>query len=359
MAQALERHVGDIVHIGPLHSRALRAGRLLNRVARTLHRPYDFNSTWLQARDWARLARPRLIGLDLVFAIGQCALVASLETQLPIVYTSDATFRLVHQYYPFYTGLPARNVRTAEQIETKGLRRASLVAYPSGWAASSAQMDYGVPPERIRVVPYGANLDSVPSRTQATSARPADRCRLLFVGTEWQRKGGDIAIDVLRALLARGVTAELTVVGCQPPSSVAERDHIEVVPRLDKQTPSDRRRLSELYLRSHFLLLPSRADCTPRVCCEASAHGLPSITADIGGLADTVLDGENGYRVAAGAGPEEYAALISRLLAGRATYQSLVGASRAAFEQRLNWDAWARALAPSLHALTATPPCPV
>ena len=44
-------------------------------------------------------------------------------------------------------------------------------------------------------------------------ARPNDRCRLLFVGIGWERKGGDVAVEVARLLNDRGLPTELTMLG--------------------------------------------------------------------------------------------------------------------------------------------------
>ncbi|MBV9100442.1 MAG: glycosyltransferase family 4 protein [Candidatus Dormibacteraeota bacterium] len=344
MARSLHRHAGDTAHV-PVFSPVQRGGRLANAVARgVLRHPCDFNSTWLQARDWARLFRHRLEGFDLVLATSQTALFALLETRIPIVYTADATFRLVREYYPFYAGLPRWNVHTAESIESRGLHRAALVTYPSEWAASSAREDYCVPARRVSVVPYGANIDAPPPRSELERRDFDGTCRLLFSSGEWARKGGDIAYATTLLLRRAGIRAELTVVGCAPPRSVS-RDVVRVVPRLDKDVAADRQRLAELFLSSHLLFVPTRADCSPRVFCEASAYGVPSVTTDTGGVSSTVEEGRNGHLLPLSAGPDEYAALIASLMDDEPRYRSLVHSSREMFDTCLNWDAWGRAVA--------------
>jgi glycosyltransferase involved in cell wall biosynthesis len=226
-----------------------------------------------------------------------------------------------------------------------------LAAYPSQWAAASARDHYGVPDERIRVVAYGANFDDVPSRAEATSQRSRDVCHLLFVATDWDRKGGDVAYQAMRALRDGGVDAELTVVGCNPPRSTSD-PHLRVYGRLDKQVDADCRRLSQLYLKSHFLLVPTRADCFGMVFAEASAHGTPSIAADTGGVSGAVASGENGFLLPPGSEPAAYAALIANLFTDHARYQALVRSSRTMFEEHLNWDAWGRRMSEYIAALS-------
>ena len=76
------------------------------------------------------------------------------------------------------------------------------------------------------------------------------------------------------------------------------------------------------------------------VFCEASAYGLPVISTDTGGVSGAVKQGENGFLLPLVAGGAEYAELIARVYKDEEVYAELVRTSRAAFEDRLNWDAW-------------------
>jgi glycosyltransferase involved in cell wall biosynthesis len=351
MAKTMQEHCGNVVHLDPLHSPVRVAGKAANRVARELFgRAYDFSSTILQARDWSRVLTPRLHGIDVILAASAAPQIALLDTDIPIVYTSDATFALVADYYPFYTGLPPWNSRIAQELEARVLRGAALLVYPSEWAAHSARTDYGIGADKVHVLPYGANFDEIPSRAVATASRTESVCRLLFVGVDWERKGGDIAYETLQALRTGGIDAELTIVGCEPPRGV-DRGSLRVVGNLNKEIRSEREQLSRLYLESDFLLLPTRAECYGMVFCEASAHGTPSITTDTGGVAGAVRHGENGILLPSSADGRAYAAVIAELAGDRSRYDTLVRSSRDAYEERLNWDSWGRRLSPLISTL--------
>src|SRR5205807_2455437 len=75
---------------------------------------------------------------------------------------------------------------------------------------------------------------------------------------------------------------------------------------------------------------------------EANAFGVPVITADTGGVADVVRNGENGYALPFEARGEAYAQIIAELYRDEQRYRQLAQSSRAAFEDRLNWDVWGR-----------------
>ena len=117
-----------------------------------------------------------------------------------------------------------------------------------------------------------------------------------------------------------------------------------VIPFLDKNDERQSREIENLYAMSDFLLLPTRCDCAPNVFKEANAFGLPVITTNTGGISDLVKDGENGFVLSLSATGYEYAKVIARIYKDDQYYSKLMRSSRAAFEDRLNWDAWGMAV---------------
>lgn len=348
MARALERHAGDVVHLGPVRSVVRFAGRVRSRISRTLlNRQYDFVHSRLLAQEYAWRFGPRLRGVDVIFAPFGSTQIALLDTDLPVVYASDTTFALMRDQYPTFTGLSATNAGHADEIERLALSRAAVFTTASEWAAESARRDYGVPADRIHVIPYGANLDAPPADVVAAARQAVladDRCRLLFIGVDWEWKGGSIAHDTLLALRALGVDAELTVVGCEPPPEL-DRTHLRVLPRLDKRVAEDRERLRHLLLRAHFLIHPTRFDCFGIAVCEASAHGVPALVSETGGVTGALTDGVNGALLPFDAGGADFAARIVALRSDPVAYAALMRSSRKLFDSRLNWDHWGRQLA--------------
>jgi len=164
----------------------------------------------------------------------------------------------------------------------------------------------------------------------------------LFIGVKWERKGGDIAFETLLALEKMGIPAELTVVGCIPPKQFAH-PAMKVIPFLNKNDESQRKKLEKLYLTSDFLLFPTRNECYGIVVCEANAFGLPVIAADTGGVSGVVTNGENGFLLPHSARGDQYAEVVAKLYRDERGYAELVQSSRADFDNRLNWDVWGTA----------------
>jgi glycosyltransferase involved in cell wall biosynthesis len=355
MCQILRGGGFDIAFLGPMHARVERAaGKLVDMSRRVVSRKryMYFHSIWVSRR-FGRVATRRLADaeapFDLVLASGAVD-VAFLKTDLPIVLILDATHMLMREYYPAYTNLSPRSRRELDTIERLAIQRAALILVSSSWAACSVIADYQAAADRVHVIPFGADLESAPAASILASRRRTDICRLLFLGSDWQRKGGDLAVETLLEIERRGVDAELVVCGCAPPRGVTH-PHLRVIPFLNKRDPQQREALEALYLNSDFLLLPTRSDCAPMVFCEAAAFGLPAVTTDTGGVAEIVKHGETGFTLPHSARGDAYADLIARAYRNPVRYAELSVASRARYDERLNWDAWMRDAAPLIGAV--------
>jgi glycosyltransferase involved in cell wall biosynthesis len=344
MGRALERHCGDVVRIGSLEPFSVRGRRF---VGNTIHRFSGQTLLYLYttaiSKRIARVVETQLCRqpFDVVFAPAASAILPHLRTSIPAVYLSDATVRLMLAYYSDFTGMLPSQIKVADGLERAAIKKASQLVYPSSWAGSSAINDYGAKPSKINIVPFGANLDNPPSREEALRTATGNPCRLLFVGVEWQRKGGEIAFETLLGLERLGIPAELTIVGCAPPDGV-RHPKLHARPFLDKNNESDRARLQQLYREADFFILPTRAECFSIALCEACAFGIPILSTRTGGLPELVQHGLNGFLLPLEAHGEQYAARIRDVYTSPSAYQAMRAHSREQFEARLNWDAWGK-----------------
>ena len=295
-------------------------------------------------RDFANEAMRRLSSdqYDIVFSPSTLP-VTFLEAARPVTVCADATFHSMVDYYPSFSFLSRAQRDIAERLEYQALRRCSLLVYSSDWAARSAVAHYGIAKERVTVLPSGANFGAENTRANVLrwiERRSRDNLRFLFVGKEWQRKGGDIAFETVRVLQRAGYRATLDIVGCRPPRRVAGHTKVKTHGELSMARSEQRVKLDSLFADAHFLLVPSRAEAFGMVFCEANAFGIPAIAAATGGTCTIIRDGVNGYALPLTAGPTEYAELIGRIADDGLEYRRLAESSFAEFEDRLNWKAW-------------------
>jgi len=318
-----------------------RRSRFLLAAAARLLRPWRIDP--LREMTTARLmallngAKLERLKPDVVFGLGASHMIAALKTPARVVHFSDSTFQGMIDYYELFTGFSPRTVRQGNAMERAVLQRADALLMASDWVANSAVVDYGVPADRITVAPLGANIDTWP--TFDPDRDQGEVCRLLFVGRDWSRKGGDLAYAVLRGLLARGHRAELHVVGCDPPIP-ADAPGVHRHGFLRKSDPGEFQRLEDLYRTSSFFILPTRAEAYGVAFAEASAFGLPSLAPRTGGVPTVVEHGVNGLLFPLDASAETYVDAIERLWSDPSAYRQLQRSSRTKFERDLNWRAW-------------------
>lgn len=338
--RAVERHVGEVIDLSPaplgnfFYRLASKFFRLMGKGA-----PHDQFLHY--ARALGRYFSDRLArdSYDLVFVPSGKEVLAFLETDVPIIYYSDATWRAVEDYYSVYTNVVPFLSRNGELLERRSIDKSSILLYASSWAADSAVKDYGADPANVHVLYIGANLMHPPRREEVLLRALGNTVRLLLVGVDWQIKGGSVALEVLKRLLELGYDARLTVVGCTAPEGVAH-PRMEVIPFLNKQIPEERERFERIWSEADFFLLPSRFEAAGIVFCEAGAHGLPSLAARTGGIPSLIVDGKNGFTVPHEEEPESYVEKIVALINDPEGYAALCRGARDEYEARLNWDAW-------------------
>lgn len=352
LATSLERHAGMVVPLGPAFTGRENRLRGWNRKARKwFGKGYDYDHSFYQSMGYAEVFNSRLQRnpVDVIFAPVASTEIAMLKTDTPIVYMSDATVAAMRGYYHSDSNFLTISQIEANHIERLAIRKASQLIYPSGWAADSAIRDYGASKEKVHVFPMGANIDVAPSLEDIATRHRGECIRLLFVGVDWQRKGGQIAFDTLTALERMGIPAKLTIVGCVPPSEFSH-PALTVIPFLNKNDPAERAQLSKLYLDSDIFILPTRAECMGIVFCEAAAFGLPAFATATGGVPSVIENGQAGQLFPLEAGGNDYANAIAALWHNPSRLDELSIASRARFDSDLNWDAWGKHAAKVINA---------
>lgn len=168
----------------------------------------------------------------------------------------------------------------------------------SQWAADSLVTDYGVDRERTVVVPVGVDLEIWHPPEEG---RPSDGpVKILFVGGDLYRKGGDDLLAAFRQLPAG--SAELILV---TRTQIDAEPGVTVFNNMKPNTPE----LIRLFQTSDIFVLPTKAEAFGIVGVEASAAGLPCLVTQVGGLPEIVEHGETGFHFSAG----NVEALVSHL----------------------------------------------
>ena len=328
-------------------------GRVLKAV--TLRR-FQYNaSAWFtraasaQSRAALKAARP-----DVVFAVSTFSMAHALTADHRVINIADSTVRQMIGYYNSFTHNIGGGARAADAIEAKTIREAFLSLYPSSWARDSAINDYGAEPDRTLNIAWGSNMTG-----RATIARslPTGPVRLLFVGAEWERKGGPMAIDIANALAARGVACQLDIVGADAVvlNGATDREALgsaEIVFHgfLRKSNSADAAKLDALFADATFFLLPTRAECFGIVFAEAAALGLPVVSIATGGVTSAVRSEVTGLLLPLTASASEFADAITDITRTPGRYAAMSQAAINDARDRLDWDVWADAVEVAVRA---------
>lgn len=267
---------------------------------------------------------------------------AGLDVPFPVVYYSDVMLPASPKAAALrelvaYRQVPLWALRRYQRTMRRCLSRVALAVFPAPWQLEQAK-GYGVDPKKLRQVSFGANIPDpgpeVARRREFTLHASQRKINLLFVGRDWNAKGGDVALETVKLLRSAGLDAHLNVVGL---SQFGSEPYVHYHGNLNKGIQKDFGKLDQLYRESDCLIFPSKHEgsaITPR---EAAAFGLPTLAYRIEGLQSSVVDGQSGVLLEPGAGPQDFAEIMMGWVENPVSYQRLSLDARAFYESNANW----------------------
>jgi glycosyltransferase involved in cell wall biosynthesis len=333
----------EVIYVRGLLRLFVFAARATNRLLRQLGMKLEcrFSTAYAMLVGAYLTARLGVMGPGTLLFIAGSDELAYLRTNRRVIYISDATFRASATLNPHFCALPKWLKVQGDRNEARSLSRANFIIYPSRWASESAERDYGVASERIFVRPFGPNIPDRLVRYSVKAVDPADDINLLYIGTDWALKNGDLAVEVCKLLAAGGLKVRLTLVG-QIPDYARRFPFVRALGFLRKSVAHELSLICDAFREAHFLILPTLADATPVVFSEAQAFGVPPISYEVGGVGGAITHGETGLLLPPGAPAEQFAKEIRRCVDDPKLYETLSRGSREHYLQRANWNNWAR-----------------
>lgn len=262
-----------------------------------------YNSNWtvragLRARQTvAQIQRQTPVDALFVHTQVPAVFMADWMQRIPTIVSLDATplqYDALGAHYAHGRG-PSWLEGLKWRLNAHCFQQAYRLVTWSHWTQEALVQEYAVPAEKIVVIPPGVNSQEWlrPTPRQAHSGP----VKILFVGGDLQRKGGELLLAAVRTLRQQaGMDAlELHLVTRDP---VAAEPGVFVYHDMQPNSGA----LKQLFHTCDIFCLPTYGDCLPMVLSEAGAAGLPLISTQVGGISEIVRHGENGFLIAPGDG---------------------------------------------------------
>jgi glycosyltransferase involved in cell wall biosynthesis len=277
---------------------------------------------------------------DLDFVVQTQGLFNARIPGAPLLIYTDYTF-LSNLDFPGHDKRQFRSEK-AMRYEADLYRSADAIAVTGSHVEQTLVRQYGCDPARVRTVHIGANVVVPP--VSIDLPRYAAK-HVLFVGVEWERKGGPALVEGFRRVLRAHPDARLTIVGCSPDVSGSGITVAGMIPRA--QMPA-------FFEAASVFCTPSLIEPLGIAAVEASLFRLPVVATRIDGFMETVTDGETGVLVPVN-DPDAVASALGRLFADPGLAQRMGAAGFARNHALFNWDevgkrlrAMAQGIAPRL-----------
>ncbi len=221
---------------------------------------------------------------------------------IPSVISLDATalqYDSLGEFYDHNRG-PSWMERWKYNLDRNCFQAAKHIVTWSKWTKQGLVDDYGVPADKITVIPPGVNVQEW-NRPQMRRRQDNSPVKILFVGGNLERKGGVVLLEAFQSLRQALSSADNgTAVDLQlhlvTKSNVSPGPGIFVYHDMEPNSAP----LKQLYHESDIFCLPTYGDCLPMVLSEAAAAGLPAVSTQVAAIPEITQDGKTGFLVPTG-----------------------------------------------------------
>lgn len=245
-----------------------------------------------------------------------------------------------------------RLVEKAMAYERRLYHRLDLILTMSEYLRRSFIDDFDVPPDRVVNIGAGANLDELPEVVPVETRKGQG---VLFIGADFERKGGHVLLEAFAGVRAQMPEAELHIVGPrQGPPEGLPTEKVVWHGFLDKSSPDGAATMKRLLSECRALALPSLYEPFGIAPVEAMLHGMPAVVTGDWALGETVTQEVNGLHVKAGDAVSLKEALL-RVLSEPGLAARLGGQAVSHAQRHFTWPRVVDKLRLALEAMESRP----
>lgn len=289
---------------------------------------------WMRSRRSRRLVAHLPTQPDVILQIGALSRPAARGSH-PYALYLDFTYALTRREWPARSPMGPLEQRLWRWLERRTYADAVAIFCRGAHVARSLREDYGIADENIYVIGAGVNIP-LPD-LHNTPARTAPRA--LFIGSDFERKGGEVLLQAWPEVRRHIPDACLMVFGrptCTMPDGV------------DVQTVAwDRESIWRALSETSLFVMPAHCETWGDVFLEAMAYGIPCIGAAGDAMPEIIEDGRTGFVIPRG-DAVSLAERIVKLFGDPDLRREMGIAGRARVEQRFQWGPIVQRLATEL-----------
>lgn len=189
--------------------------------------------------------------------------------------------------------LNAGYIKRALDFEKRLYQGLDLTFTMSEWLRTSFIEDFGCDPDKVVTVGAGVNFKCVPD----IENKDYSKHNILFIGVDFERKGGKVVIDAFKQVKQEIPDASLTIIG---PNLENTSERVMSLGRIRKNSPDGEKRLHDAYIDASIFVMPSFYEPFGIVFAEAMAYKLPCICANVCAMPEIVDNGKTGFVIPSG-----------------------------------------------------------
>lgn len=257
----------------------------------------SFNKKWKESIQWffatsyiSKVVNKRINkicgGKNYIFSLQTQSLFNGKIYNIPNYIYTDHTTK-TNMLYP---GINAKSYMRSKRFiekEKKAYQDATMIFTFGNLVAHSLINQYQIPKKKVLTVYAGSNVGY--NKNPHLNPEKYHSKNILFVGVEWERKGGPILLKVFKLVLAKFPEASLTIVGCSPKN--INLPNCNIVGKIPVE------QVYKYYNSANVFCLPTMREPFGIVFVEAMSYGLPIVTNNIGSIPDLIQNGYNGYLI--------------------------------------------------------------
>ncbi|AKB69080.1 glycosyltransferase family 4 protein [Methanosarcina mazei] len=270
-----------------------------------------------------RILKERTDEYDVILQTGWIPAILE-QKQIPRCIYTDYTMKLSEKEFPQWsTFLSDKDKNKWIQMETKSYKNANAIFTSSEHTRKSIIYDYGVHKEKVLTVYEGTDIEKIPDID-----KKYDYNIILFVGVDFERKGGYILLNAFKKIREEIKDARLIIIGSRPKINIEGVEVKGFVSYIEKM---------HYFSIASVFTMPSFAEPFGLVFLEAMAHKIPCIGTNVCAMPEIIQDFETGYLVEPN-NSEELADRVISILKDHELARKMGTNGRKRVEELFTWE---------------------